>query len=522
MDTTLITNPTRIVTLDPFIGPRSEQDLSEERRKRTGRRIKEQKIKQLLPLQDLFVDEQKFPPYYVLNFPGIDIDSQLNVIAADSEIKLKIGKPKKICKLNKNALLIQVLSEEQGKKLSKLTSVANQLVTSQLHRTLNTTKGTVVSEVMAKSSEEEILARLKDQGVTKIERMKRRVDGHLIDTNRYILTFSRTKLPHLIKLADWHQEIVDLYIPTPLRCNKCQKFGHTKNWCKREEEVCSRCGQSGHRIVQCVNAALCVNCKGDHPATSRNCDMFILRSEVMATMTREHITHLEATDKVKTRYREQGKTYSFVSRPPPATMPPTNQQPNSNITSTPDNQETPHRTLQSTTGTTSKTTHEHAIPTSNEDTLPLSKKKKLPTTSINIPEPILTLENTKRKHQSKPKNEPPTSKPSLPNKTRTVSLDRTHVRQRNIVDYDSDDSHNMEVTDNGAIYKRKRNTINQDEKQKHKISKDGEFSLAIPKVPPKYDTIPVIGACKTYSFQHRDPRGEGNYRPPPPSNKPNK
>ena len=203
-------------------------------------------------------------------------------------------------------------------------------------------------------------------------------------------------------------------------------------------------------------------------------------------------------------------------------MPPTNQQPNSNITSTPDNQETPHRTLQSTTGTTSKTTHEHAIPTSNEDTLPLSKKKKLPTTSINIPEPILTLENTKRKHQSKPKNEPPTSKPSLPNKTRTVSLDRTHVRQRNIVDYDSDDSHNMEVTDNGAIYKRKRNTINQDEKQKHKISKDGEFSLAIPKVPPKYDTIPVIGACKTYSFQHRDPRGEGNYRPPPPSNKPNK
>ena len=94
LDNTLTTNHPRIVTLDPFIGPRSEHDLTEERRKRTGRRIKEQKIKRLLPLQDLFVDDQKFPLYYVLNFP--DIDSRLNVIAADSEIKLKIGKSKKI------------------------------------------------------------------------------------------------------------------------------------------------------------------------------------------------------------------------------------------------------------------------------------------------------------------------------------------------------------------------------------------------------------------------------------------
>ena len=52
------------------------------------------------------------------------------------------------------------------------------------HKTLNTCKGTVYSETMSNSSLEELQDALKDQQVSKIERMKQRVNGVLKDTHR--------------------------------------------------------------------------------------------------------------------------------------------------------------------------------------------------------------------------------------------------------------------------------------------------------------------------------------------------
>ena len=147
----------------------------------------------------------------------------------------------------------------------------------QLHSTLNVVKGTVYSETMSNSTEEEIM---KEQRVTKMERMKRRVDGKLLGTHRYILAFNRTKLPPLIKLAEWHREIVDLYIPTPMRCNRCQRYNHAKKWCRREKE---RCGEEDHTANQCNNEPHCVNCSRDHWSTDKNCDRYLFRCEVMAT-----------------------------------------------------------------------------------------------------------------------------------------------------------------------------------------------------------------------------------------------
>ena len=72
-------------------------------------------------------------------------------------------------------------------------SVANQPVTVQLHRTLNKVKGTVLSEVLAMNTETEILEFLKMQGVTKIEPMKRRVQGELIEMNDTLLDLQEQK-----------------------------------------------------------------------------------------------------------------------------------------------------------------------------------------------------------------------------------------------------------------------------------------------------------------------------------------
>ena len=141
--------------------------------------------------------------------------------------------------------------------------------------------------------------------------MKKRVGQDLIDTNRYILTFNRTELPRLIKITDWHHEIVNLYIPPPLKCMKCQRFGHLKKWCRREEEICAKCGDAGHTSRSCQNETSCVNCNGDHSAMDRQCPVYILRSEIVATHVRQRIPIQED---VKERYRTEGRPYSFAVR----------------------------------------------------------------------------------------------------------------------------------------------------------------------------------------------------------------
>ncbi|GFT38615.1 hypothetical protein TNCV_4949161 [Trichonephila clavipes] len=50
------------------------------------------------------------------------------------------------------------------------------------------------------------------------------------------------------------------YIPNPLRCFQCQRYGHSKNVC-RGQPTCPRCGESGHESVDCTKKEQYLNCK---------------------------------------------------------------------------------------------------------------------------------------------------------------------------------------------------------------------------------------------------------------------
>ena len=53
---------------------------------------------------------------------------------------------------------------------------------------------------------------------------------------------------------------------------------------------------------------------GNNMSTDRKCPHYLFKSEVLATQTREHITYREAEDVVRDRFREDGKTYSFITK----------------------------------------------------------------------------------------------------------------------------------------------------------------------------------------------------------------
>ena len=277
-------------------------------------RKKQKKIRQMLPIFERNLNQETFDKYYIIKFPRLDISTKINIIATDKDLKQKIGIPKKITKLANDSLLVVTKSKTQSDKLTTITSLNNLAVIVEKHKSLNYVKGTLRSDSLTNSSEDEILDVLKNQGVIKVERMKTRRNGQLIDTNRYILTFQRTELPPMIQITEWHRELIDLFIPSPMRCLKCQRLGHTKKWCRREEESCSNCCATDHKIAQCENSPFCINCKGEHCPSSKECPQYILKSEILATQTKEHLTYREAEERVRDRFAEEGRSFSSAVR----------------------------------------------------------------------------------------------------------------------------------------------------------------------------------------------------------------
>ena len=300
-----------IQTFEPYEGKMNENTWTKVASKVNKRRRRDRIIRQNM---DIFnAPKIHFTKFFKLTFPRTDIETDLNVIAIDKDIKKKIGNPEKIKRLSKDTLQIEVKTKEQGEKLLTIKEIATENVLIQPHDAMNKIKGTLYSETMSNSSIEELQEALKDQGVEQITRMKRKVGGQLVDTNRYVLTFDRTELPRVIKITDWHREVIDLYIPPPIRCAKCTYFGHLKKWC-RKEEVCTRCGDTGHTVISCNNAPFCIHCQGDHNTMTRDCPVFRFKAEVIATHARQRIPVREAEELVRERYQAEGKTYSFVTR----------------------------------------------------------------------------------------------------------------------------------------------------------------------------------------------------------------
>ena len=87
---------------------------------------------------------------------------------------------------------------------------------------------------------------------------------------------------------------VSQFIPNPIRCYKCQKFGHTKFNC-RKNEVCNKCGNEDHTDSQeCTNEAKCVNCQGNHASNDKTCPKWKEEKEIQRIKAERGISYTDA------------------------------------------------------------------------------------------------------------------------------------------------------------------------------------------------------------------------------------
>ena len=180
--------------------------------------------------------------------------------------------------------------------LLDLKLLANIPVIWRAHIGLNQSKGILFDKDhdLDGIPEEEIKSELETQGVVSVKRFTKKRNDIIEPTNTYLLTFGMPTLPTNIKVG-LYRMTVDLFAPNPLRCFKCQRFGHGQNTC-RGCEACFRCGEAGHDGKSCQKDPMCKNCKGDHMSSSKLCLIWKKEKEILKVKTERKITYPEAKE----------------------------------------------------------------------------------------------------------------------------------------------------------------------------------------------------------------------------------
>ncbi|XP_055932952.1 uncharacterized protein LOC129962974 [Argiope bruennichi] len=251
-----------------------------------------------------------------------DENETLNTVSpflVDKAFLSTVGEVTNIRKLRSGDLLVEVSSRQQSQKIMKLKALATIPISVSPHKSLNSSKGVITCGELFIVPVEIITKELKFQGVTHVRQITIRRDGQLLNTKHYVLTFNSPQLPESIK-AGYINLPVRPYIPNPLRCFQCQRYGHSKMNC-RGTLTCARCAQKGHDGQQCSAPEKCINCNGDHTAYSRLCPRWQLEKKIVAVKFKENISYPEARRKIIAQTPTEGSSYaSAVQRNPPTVV----------------------------------------------------------------------------------------------------------------------------------------------------------------------------------------------------------
>lgn len=203
--------------------------------------------------------------------------------------------------------LLRTGSRSIAEKLMKITKLCDgSSVEIVSHPTLNTVQGIVFEPDSINLAEEQIQIELDPQGVHTVRRIRKRINGKLVNTPLLVLSFSGSRLPEvvffgLLRIA------VKQYYPSPMMCFHCGFYGHSRKFCQ-QTGICLRCSTT-HNIPdgeQCDNEPRCPHCKGGHPVLSRDCPKYKEEEKIIKLKIDRHISHAEARRICSNESRNEG------------------------------------------------------------------------------------------------------------------------------------------------------------------------------------------------------------------------
>ncbi|GFT54768.1 uncharacterized protein TNCV_5001391 [Trichonephila clavipes] len=220
------------------------------------------------------------------------------------------SEPKSIKRLRSEDLLVETNSAIQTKSFLPPKSFLDSPVNISPHKSLNTSRGVISEPDLLTTTEAEILEGFSDQGVIQVRRITIKKDNSVIPTKRLILSFNSPTQPKTIKAGYLNCKIRP-YVPNPLRCFKCQRFGHSQTSCCGQL-TCSRCASAAHSSTDCTLEPKCTNCLQSHASDSKLCLKWKLEKQIQEIKTNKNISYSEAR---KLIVPQPSQTYAQITKP---------------------------------------------------------------------------------------------------------------------------------------------------------------------------------------------------------------
>ena len=178
----------------------------------------------------------------------------------------RFGKIKRCEKLRDGGIEVEFVDEkEAGKALSAThfsftvkTETGRQEtkvpITVTAHRTKNSSQGVVYCTDLEGVSNDDIADGLAECGVSSARRIMTKRRGTWVPTHSVVLSFNQEELPRDVTIG-YVRVKVRPYIPNPMRCYRCQRFGHTRIAC-RNRPACAKCASTEHLDDECEADAI--------------------------------------------------------------------------------------------------------------------------------------------------------------------------------------------------------------------------------------------------------------------------
>ena len=235
--------------------------------------------------------------------PGEPGFKAINPLHIDASLRSQLTAGYEAKVLFNGVLKVTCVNTKQFDVARKLTKIVNKVERVDMGpREGGGSKG-VVYGLWAGLSDQEIMDNIKGAEVVEVKRFRSR-EGARSDPP-VLLTFRDLQLPSRVLLGSMAYRVAE-YIRPPLRCYKCQRYGHIADAC-RGVQRCAKCG-GDHGIKECTaEAPKCPNCGGDHTAAYRECEHTVRARKVQEVKDRDKITYAEAAKRVSKEGGVEGR-----------------------------------------------------------------------------------------------------------------------------------------------------------------------------------------------------------------------
>jgi len=197
--------------------------------------------------------------------------------------------------MTKNANQARALIGKRNLQISPTQTIEVEF---SLIESLNSSRGTIFGADLVNipiEGEDALLPHLKKFGVSQIERIKTRgKDGQLEFRGLHVLTFDSRNLPEEISVG-FLKYTVKEWVPSPMKCQFCLEFRHTKNRCPNNIKLCKKCNNIEHeddcQVQKCHH---CSPPNDAHESFSRNCPVMKMEKKICSEKVARNITFKEA------------------------------------------------------------------------------------------------------------------------------------------------------------------------------------------------------------------------------------